>query len=184
MLRPFRLVFPVFLLGALAAAAAETTIPKDIQVAVRTLDAIHSKDSAVGQNYPCTLEAPIQVDGKAIVPKGADCILRIAEMKKAGKLTGNNELQLILAEIRVDGELVPVNSSRAEIKGKGKGKGTGWRAGLGAAAGAGLGAAIGGARGAAIGAGAGAGAGAASSALTSGPEIRVAPETVLTFQIQ
>lgn len=184
MFHPFRLVVPMLLLGSLAAARAEVSVPKGAQVSVRTLDAIHSKDSAVGQNYPCTLEAPIKVDGKVIAGKGADCILRIAEMKKAGKLTGSNELQLILAEIRVGEEMAAVNSSRAELKGKGKGKGTGWRTGLGAAAGAGLGAAIGGARGAAVGAGAGAGAGAAASALTSGPEIRVAPETVLTFQIQ
>lgn len=159
-------------------------IPKGTQVSVRTLDAIQSRQSEVGQTYRCTLDAPIVVNGNQIAAKGSDCVLRIMEMKNAGKLTGSNELKLTVSEIRVNGDLVSVTSEPASIAGKGKGKSTGVRTGIGAAAGAGLGAMLGGGKGAAIGAGVGAGAGAASSALTSGPEIKVAPETVLNFIIQ
>jgi hypothetical protein len=158
-------------------------IPKGTQVSIRTLDAIHSKQSEVGQTYRCTLDGAVKVDGKEVAPKGADCVLRIQEMKSAGKLTGSNELKLVLSEVRIGGNLVSVLSEATEIKGKGKGKSTGWRTGIGAAAGAGIGAAIGGGKGAAIGSGVGAGAGAASSAMTSGPEIKVPSETVLTFLI-
>jgi hypothetical protein len=175
------------LLGSCAVLLSQSNepspIPKGTQVSIRTLDSIHSKQSEVGQTYRCTLDTAVKVDGKELAPKGADCVLRIQEMKSAGKLTGSNELKLVLSEVRVGGNLVSVLSEATEIKGKGKGKGTGWRTGIGAAAGAGIGAAIGGGKGAAIGSGVGAGAGAASSALTSGPEIKVAPETVLTFLI-
>ncbi|MEP7364258.1 MAG: hypothetical protein ABI972_13470 [Acidobacteriota bacterium] len=164
-------------------ANESTAIPRGTEVSIRTLDAIQSKQSEVGQTYRGTLNASIKVDGKELAAKGADCVLRIQEMKSAGKLTGSNELKLVLSEIRLGGNLVSVTSEATEIKGKGKGKSTGWRTGIGAAAGAGIGAAVGGGKGAAIGSGVGAGAGAASSALTSGPEIKVAPETVLTFMI-
>jgi hypothetical protein len=157
--------------------------PRGTEVSVRTLDAIQSKKSEVGQTYRCTLDAAVKVDGQELAPKGADCVLRIQEMKEAGTLSGSNQLKLVLSEIRAGGNLVSVVSEATEIKGKGKGKGTALRTGIGAAAGAGIGAAIGGGKGAAIGSGVGAGAGGASAALTSGPEIKVAPETVLTFLI-
>ncbi|WP_321473716.1 hypothetical protein [uncultured Paludibaculum sp.] len=177
-----------WIIGSATILLAQTgevpAIPKGTQVTVRTLDSIQSKQGEVGQSYRCTMDAPISVAGKEVVSKGADCVLKIVEMKSAGKLTGSNELKLVVSEIRAGASLVAVNSEPTEIKGKGKGKSTGLRTGLGAAAGAGLGAVLGGGKGAAIGAGVGAGAGAASAALTSGPEIKVPSETVLTFVIQ
>ncbi len=171
--------------SAMLAQSSETpAIPKGTQISVRTIDSIQSKKAEVGQNYRCTLDAAINVSGKDLAPKGADCVLKIQEMKSAGKVTGNNELKLVVAEIRIGGKMVAVTSEPTALAGKGKGKSTALRTGLGGAAGAGIGAIIGGGKGAAIGAGVGAGAGAASSVLTSGPEIKVAPETVLSFVIQ
>jgi hypothetical protein len=168
----------------LAQTSEAVAIPKGTQISIRTLDPIQSKQSEVGQSYRCTMDAPVSVAGKEIVSKGSDCVLRIVEMKDAGKLTGSNELKLVVSEIRIAGNLVAVNSEPTAIKGKGKGKSTGLRTGIGGGIGAGLGAALGGGKGAAIGAGVGAGAGAASAALTQGPEIKVAPEAILTFLIQ
>jgi len=168
----------------LAQTSEPAAIPKGTQITIRTLDSIHSKQSEVGQKYRCTLDAAISAAGKSIAPKGADCVLQIVEMKSAGKLTGSNELKLVVSEIRIGADLVAVTSEPTEIKGKGKGKSTGLRTGIGAAAGAGIGGLLGGGKGAAIGSGVGAGAGAASAAMTQGPEIKVAPETVLTFLIQ
>lgn len=168
----------------LAQPVESPSIPKGTQVTVRTLDSIQSKQGEVGQSYRCTMDSPVVTGGKEIVSKGADCVLKIVEMKSAGKLKGSNELKLVVSEIRAGSNLIAVNSEPTEIKGKGKGKSTGLRTGIGAAAGAGLGAVLGGGKGAAIGGGIGAGAGAASAAMTSGPEIKVPPETLLTFVIQ
>lgn len=188
MLPATTLVRAYWMTGCVAVLLAQTSepaaIPKGTPVSVRTLNAIQSKQSEVGQNYRCTVEAPVNVAGKEVVSKGSDCVLRIVEMKSAGRLAGSNELKLVVSEIRVAGNLVAVNSEPTAITGKGKGKSTGLRTGLGAGIGAGIGAALGGGKGAAIGGGLGAGAGAASAALTQGPEIKVAPETVLTFVIQ
>lgn len=168
----------------LAQPAANPEIPKGTQISVRTLDAIHSKQGEVGQSYRCSVEEPVRVGQNEVVAKGADCVLRIVELKNAGKLTGQSEVRLVVSELRVGRELRKVESEPATISGKGKGKATAVRTGIGAGAGAAVGAIFGGRRGAAIGAGAGGAAGAASSALTQGPEIKVASETVLTFLIQ
>jgi hypothetical protein len=182
---PLRFCWLVVAASALLAQNSQpVAIPKGTQISIRTLDAIQSKQAEVGQSYRCTLDAPVAAAGKEIAAKGSDCVLRIVEKKSAGKLTGSNQLQLVVSEIRVGGDLVTIDSEPSTITGKGKGKSTGVRTGIGAAAGAGLGGVFGGGKGAAIGAGAGAGVGAASSALTEGPEIKVASETILTFVIR
>jgi hypothetical protein len=164
--------------------AESSAIPAGTQVTIRTVDRIESRQAEVGGNYRCSLDAPILVAGKEVAGRGADCILRVTEMKGAGKLRGTNQLKLELSQIRIGKDLQDVNSDPAEMQSGGKGKSTSIKTGIGAAAGAGLGGVFGGKKGAAIGAGAGAGAGLATSALTHGPQIKVAPETVLKFVIQ
>lgn len=171
-------------LAASAMAATPSPIPSGTTVRIRTLDAIHSRQASVGQSYRCTVADSVVVRRKTIAKKGADCVLQIVETKEAGKLTGKSELQLQLTQIRIGDQLVDVNSDVSTAESKGKGKGTGEKAGIGAVAGGVLGGIFGGAKGAAIGAAAGAGAGVATAAVTHGPEIKVAPETLLTFVIQ
>lgn len=166
-----------------AFGAEPSPIPAGTQVTIRTVDRIESRKAEVGQSYRCTVDAPVAAAGREIASKGADCILRVVETKQAGKLTGSSELKLELAQIRVGKDLLDVDSDPSAMESKGKGKSSAVKTGVGAVAGAGLGGLFGGKRGAAIGAGAGAGAGAATAALTHGPEIKVAPETVLNFVI-
>ena len=159
-------------------------LPAGTQVRVRTLDRIESHKAEVGQSYRCTVEAPVVVRGTEVVARGADCVLRVTETKEAGKLTGTSSLKLEVSQIRVGKDLLDVGSDPSAMESAGKGKSTGIKTGVGAAAGAGLGGLLGGRKGAAIGAGAGAGAGVATAALTQGPQIKVAPETVLNFVIR
>lgn len=167
-----------------AQTSSPPPIPKGAQASIRTLDAIQSNQSEVGQAYRCTLDAPIIAEGREIAAKGSDCVLRIVEKKAAGKLSGKNQLQLVLAAIRVAGSLVSVDSEPSSVTGKNKAKSSGIRTGIGAAIGAGVGGVLGGSRGAAIGAGAGAAGGVASAILTEGPEVKVPAETPLTFVIR
>src|SRR4051812_29292056 len=97
------LAFPP-LAGAYAAPPA--SIPAGTSVSVRTVEAIDSKSAEPGQSYRCTVESPIVADGQQMVARGADCILRIAETKEAGRLSGHAELKLELTAIRVDKDLV------------------------------------------------------------------------------
>lgn len=165
-------------------AADSASIPPGTEVSVRTIDGIESRKAEAGQVYRCSLDEPIVVADKEISGRGADCVLRVVETVQAGKLSGSSELKLEVSQIRVGSELIDVASDPSQLESKNKGKSAGVRAGIGAIAGAGLGRVLGGSKGARIGAGAGAGAGAATAALTKGPEIKVAPETVLRFIIR
>ena len=174
-----------FALGPSSAAFAERIpIPVGTEVVVRTLDPIQSRQTETGQSYRCTVDAPVFIDGRELLARGADCILRVLETKDAGRLSGHTELKLELTQLRIDRDLVDVTSDAAAMESASKGKGSAAKTGIGAAAGAGLGALLGGKKGAAIGAGAGTGAGLATAALTHGPEIKVASETVLQFVLR
>jgi hypothetical protein len=182
-IRAFACSFLYF--AAAGSLPAETAaIPKDTPIAIRTVDAIESKQRELGQNYRCTLDASITSAGREVAPKGADCVLRIVETKKAGALTGNNELKLVVSQIRIGADLLDVNSDPVAMTAGSKGKSTATRAGILGGIGATIGGIKDGAKGALIGGGVGAAAGAASSALTQGPQIKVASETVLTFVIR
>lgn len=166
---------------ARAQVSYAASLPAGTSVSVRTVEAIESKGAEPGQSYRCTVESPIVAEGKQLVARGADCVLRIVETKEADRLSGNAELKLELTAVRVDRDLIDVSSEPAAVQGAGKGKGTAIKTGVGAAAGAALGGIFGGGKGAAIGASAGAGAGVAVAAVTRGLQVRVAPETVLSF---
>ena len=77
-----------------AGAAVSSALPSGTSVSVRTVEAIDSKQTEVGQSYRCTVDAPVVVKGDQLVARGADCVLQIVETRDAGKLTGKAELKL------------------------------------------------------------------------------------------
>jgi BON domain len=163
---------------------ATVTIPAGTQVSVRTIDAIDSKTATEGQTYQASLQAPLVVHDRVIVPAGAAAALVVTNAKGAGRIKGSSELSVQLASIEHKGRNYEVSSAPIEQTGKGRGKQTAVRTGIGAAAGAVIGAIAGGGKGAAIGSAVGGGAGFGSAALTHGQQIKIPSETVLTFSLQ
>lgn len=159
-------------------------IPAGTVIGVRTIDAIDSKTAKVGQSYLASLSEPIIVNGTAIAPIGADVVLKLVSAKKAGMVAGRAELTISLAQVRVGGQMLDVNSENVTSIGAGKGKGTATRGGVGAAVGAIIGGIAGGGTGAAIGAGAGGVAGVGVSMAMKGPRVVIPRETRLSFTIQ
>jgi hypothetical protein len=51
-------------------------IPKGTQISARTLDSIQSKQGEVGQNYRCTMDAPVSIDGNEPVSKALNLLGR------------------------------------------------------------------------------------------------------------
>jgi hypothetical protein len=104
------------------------------------------------------------------------------------RVARDNDLILDLESVTVDGQRYAVNADANRIEADnrdtvGKNSRTGKYVGGGAILGAILGAAVGGGKGAAIGAGLGAGAGATAEIATSGREVHVPPESLVTFRI-
>lgn len=160
------------------------TIPAGTHVSVRTTQAIDSSKDKAGQVFRASLDAPIFVNGQAVVPAGADVSIRLAVAKAAGRMTGTSELELQLVKLVAWGRSYPLTSNVYAATGKSRGKDTAKKVGVGAAVGAIIGAIAGGGKGAAIGAATGAGAGTAVQLATRGQQVKAPSETLLDFELQ
>ena len=160
------------------------TIPGGAVVTVRTIDNIDSSTSQTGQTFRASLDAPILVDGRVVVPKGLNVNLKIVTANSAGKFQGASELTVSLDSFTYQGKTYRLSSSSVQEKGESRGKRSGAVIGGGAVLGAIIGGLAGGGKGAAIGAGIGAGGGAAVQATTKGQQVRIPPETHLDFTLR
>jgi BON domain len=160
------------------------TVPANTIVTVRTIDSIDSKTNQAGQVFKASLDAPIVVDNRVIVPSGADAYVKLVNAKSAGKVTGRSELSLQLASVVFQGKTYNVASSDVKQSGASRGKQSAERIGGGAALGALIGAVAGGGKGAAIGAAVGGGAGTGVQVFTHGQQVKIPSETRLDFTLQ
>lgn len=163
---------------------ANVTIPAGTRISVRTIDAIDSSTSLVGDRFEASLEEPLSIEGRVLVPEEALVYGRLTQAKESGTFAGRSQLRLELTGIVVNGKMVPVVTGDYQVNGKSRGASTAKRTLGGAALGAIIGAAADGGQGAAIGAGAGAGAGAGSEIITGGGQVKVPSETLLDFTLQ
>lgn len=163
-----------------APVSAAVNIPQGTPVTVRLIDAIDAGVTETGATYAASIDAPITVDGREIVPQGADALVQVVEAKESGRLQGAAMLTLELHSITVGGKKYEASTDYATVKGKGQTKDTAMKtAGL-AGIGAIIGGIAGGGKGAAIGAATGAGAGVAVSAMGKG-KLELPSETLLEF---
>jgi hypothetical protein len=144
------------------------TVPANTIVTIRTIDSIDSKTNSAGQVFRASLDAPIVVDNRVIVPSGADAYVKLVDAKSAGRMTGRSELGLELASIVFQGKTYNVTSSDVKQTGTSRGKQSAERVGGGAA----IGAAVGG------------GAGAGVQVFTHGQQVKIPSETRLDFTLQ
>jgi hypothetical protein len=159
-------------------------MPAGTAVLVRMIDSVDSSKNAVGDSFHASLETALTAGDTVVAPKGADVYGKLAQARDAGKISGAAELTLELTGIRIDGNVVPLETSDYDVAGSGRGKQSAERIGGGAIVGAIIGGVVGGGKGAAIGAGVGAGAGTAAQVMTHGQQVRVPSETLLEFKLQ
>ena len=156
------------------------------ELSVQTEEVIDGSTAAEGQVFAGNVTENVRdADGKVVIPAGAKAQIIIKSLSQGGKIQGQDDLVLDLASVSIDGRQYALSTEDLEQKGRaglGKNKRTAEFVGGGAAIGGIVGAIFGGAKGAAIGAAAGAGGGTATQALTKG-NIRVEPETILTFKL-
>jgi YmgG-like glycine-zipper protein len=137
----------------------------------------------VGQTFQASIDEPVLVDGRTVIPRGADVVVKLVDDKESGRLTGRAELALILSSVKVNGRVVDINTQAVTRASESRTGDTAKKAGGGAALGAIIGAIAGGGKGAAIGAAAGAGAGTAVQVVTGGQKVHIPSETRLTFTL-
>ena len=164
------------------------TIPAGTTLQVRNNEAIDSQTAQPGQTFSAVVNRDVvDSQGRVAIAHGSNATLVVTAATDQGKLQGQSELMVDVSAVTVNGKRYRLETNDVVEKGRegvGVNKRTGAFAGGGAAVGGIIGAIAGGGKGAAIGALAGGGAGTAAQGLTRGKAVRIAPETLLTFQLE
>lgn len=163
---------------------AKITIPEGTPVIVRLIDPVDTAMHKEGDRFRASLDSPIVIDDKTVVPKNADVEVSLVSAKSAGKFTGSSSVVLVVTKMTVAGKTYELQTGEFTKQGASRGKRSAIVIGGGTAAGALIGGLAGGGKGAAIGAAAGAGAGTGIQALTKSQQIQLPSETVLEFQLK
>jgi len=158
-------------------------IPSGTSIAIRTGEALGSERSQTGDTFAATLLDPIEINGKVVVPKGADVTGKVVDAKKKGKFKGEARLELTLTGLSVNGQRYPLETTMTNQTAKGKGKRTAATTAGGAGLGAIIGGIAGGGKGAGIGALVGGGAGLVGGAFTGNKQIELPAESALVFKL-
>lgn len=158
-------------------------LPAGTLVKVRLSEALDTKKLQPGDYFQGTVAQGIYSGSILAVPRGAEVVGRVEDVKKAGDLKGSAGFMLRLTNLNMGGQSYPLVSDVWSFEGPGKGGYTAGNAVGGAALGAIIGGIAGGGTGAAIGAAAGTGAGLGASAITPGPRGVIPPESLVTFHL-
>jgi len=92
---------------AVAKAAEPTTmitLPKGTAISAAARQTLATDKNKVGDTFAASLTAPIQVDGKTVIPKGAQVTCRIVKVKK-------HEIKVTLASVEIHGKSYPLDSN-------------------------------------------------------------------------
>jgi hypothetical protein len=109
---------------AKAEPATMITLPKGTAISAAARQTLTTDKNKVGDTFAASLTEPIQVDGKTVVPKGAQVTCRITKVKK-------NEIKVTLASVTIHGKSYPLDSNsitgpksqpKADAKGTDKAK--------------------------------------------------------------
>lgn len=95
---------------AKASAAAKVpepilvTVPKGTEISAATRQTLATDKNKVGDTFTASLTTPIQVDGKTVIPKGAQVTCRIVKVRK-------HELKVTLASVIIHGKSYPLDTN-------------------------------------------------------------------------
>ena len=165
-------------------APATVVLPAGTRFSVRLDHAISTATSRPGEQFSATLNSPVLVDGKTVVPAGARVEGYVISSAPSGRLKGRAVLSLGLSKVWLsDNESVRISTkSHTQTSSAHKKRNFAWIGG-GSGGGALIGALAGGGQGAAIGAASGAAAGLAGAVVTGRKQVKLPAETALTFQL-
>lgn len=160
------------------------TIPQGTLLRARLSETLDTRKTKPGQFFEATAANDIYVGGVLAIPRGAVLQGEVVDVKNTqGELKGSSGFALKLNSVMLSGKTFTMATDNFTTKGPGKGAYTANNTIGGAALGAVIGAIAGRGTGAAIGAVAGGATGAAVSSATSGPQVIMPAESVVTFHL-
>jgi hypothetical protein len=150
------------------------TVPSGTEIKVRTDEQITADANNVGKTYTGRVTEDVTNNGAVVIPKGSAATLTT--------IKNGSKVAVDLTGVNVNGRRNSIEAGSYKEGKVGANKTTAKYAGGGAVAGALIGALAGGGKGAAIGALAGGAAGTGAQVLTTGKNLNIPAETVLTFK--
>jgi len=159
-------------------------IPAGAHITIRLNESIDAKKNKAGDSFEGSVDQPVVIGGKTVIPKSSLVNGTVVEAVPAGKLKGEGRLAIALTQIKVQGGSYAISTATVSTKLHGKGKRSAVMIGGGGGAGALVGGLIGGGKGAAIGAALGGGAGAAGATMTGNEQLAFTAESALTFTLK
>lgn len=139
----------------------EVTLPAGTAVTVRLARAVGSKLSAYNDHFSATVARPVEVNGKLVLPAGAEALGKVVEAIPQDRFKGAAVLRLVLETVTVNNDSYDVKTGSVGCYLKGQGKLTATL----------------------IGAALRTGAGTAGAAYTGENEIVLPAESTLTFKL-
>jgi len=159
------------------------TVPESTPIHVTLDQAVASNQNRPGDHFDATVTEPVIIDGKTVIPQGSHAEGLVVDAKPSGRLMGRARLQLALQTVDVSGQQYDLQTkSSSRIGGDHKKRNWAWIGG-GAGGGALIGAAAAGGKGALIGGPIGAAAGTTIAWATGHKDIKLRPETPVTFRL-
>jgi hypothetical protein len=159
------------------------TLPELTAIHVTLDQAVASNQNRPGDHFDATVSEPVVIDGKTVISQGAHAEGLVVDARESGRLRGRARLQLALQSVVVNGQNYDIRTtSSPRIGGDHKKRNLAWIGG-GAGGGALIGAVAAGGKGALIGGPVGAAAGTTVALMTGKKDIKLRPETPLTFKL-
>ena len=170
---------------AYAPAAGPVTLLPGTVLQLRTSEPLTSKRAQDGQPVQFTVISDVTVGGVLAIPRGAMVHGVVSEVRKVGSgdLGGSSALGLTLTSLDLGGRNYPLMTDQFRVRGPNKAGQTVGNAVAGGLIGTIIGCAAGRGVGCAIGAGAGVAAGTAASAASSGPQVWIPAEALVSFHL-
>ena len=161
------------------------TIPESTQVQIVLSDTVQTNENVVGDQFTGAVAKAVTMDGRVLIPEGAQATMVITKLVKSGTLKTSPEMEFTLKEVVLaDGQSHQVVTTSFYEKGRSHTAREVGMIGGGAAAGAVIGAIAGDKKGAAIGAAVGAAAGTGAAAATGRQNLKYSPGQTVTFTTQ
>jgi hypothetical protein len=56
------------------------------------IDGVDSERNSVGQTFAASLDEPVAIEGRTVIPRGADVVVKLVDAKGFWKICGTNNL--------------------------------------------------------------------------------------------
>ena len=87
-------------------------IPSGTVLTIRMVDSVDSERDTVGQTFQASLDEPLfDPNGRTLVPRGADVVVKLVDDEQSGKIEGRTVLTLDIVSLNVNGRVVNVDTT-------------------------------------------------------------------------